>query len=814
MAPDTQRSGEQLSTPRNCLQSKWDAIFDKDVKEWIAFKPALGLHVYPCYACRHMFFLKKSFQDHVNRRAVLLEYNCPGCNEIMMFYNRCAFQLHCRKHYSLEKGTICLNNLEVSTLPIGLAGFSKHPDIAYLFDVEEELIVGNTFMNAQFYAPRIEERGKETISLVPSHLVINRTDQTGENQSLALKQIAKNIPKCQFISLQNLKELRINLHSSDEDADTPVEVKIEPEDNAQQVTFSEEPFAIQESRAEQSQKIQSNTSNVNCTSQAANSLNSAGIPPEVDVEDLMLPVITKVETVEEPLSPQPKSGSEQKCPECGQQCEDSLKDHFLGSNRPTSEKLRCSSCRLICPTICSFRAHVRIHDRLAPFVCPDCGEKFPEVEKLITHMDDVCFHSAKSVRYRCPGRRCGKIFASEATFGPHFRELHIGTMYQCDLCKEIFTALQAGENHMSSHEERTSLVKYFSCVTCGDYEMTPNQLKSHIDFHCKDLTRCMYIFMCKYCKCYFRSVGTMATHLKNCKVQKTGVPRRVRPTTTTNPYMNSKYVSGECQLCKNRIIFLKTKPIDYCTKCSARPIHPPKKVPTKAGERCTCILCKKQIDFAERRQHKRDCKYGRPQVFVERLDLEKVEARASYFNQSFSSSNSEESSEGSPQKHRNDLIDDSRPRKRHRPSKPKKPEMENDLTAEEPILFDGTYQCRLCDYKTTDRTPFHNHIKVHRHISTAYQCMECGECFVVKPSLVKHLLHFHNISNNDQYFTDNDCFDQTAVTELAKVVKAPYLANNVKENQCKVCMEQFDSSEKLDKHFRTHGMAFLMQKSI
>lgn len=227
------------------------------------------------------------------------------------------------------------------------------------------------------------------------------------------------------------------------------------------------------------------------------------------------------------------------------------------------------------------------------------------------------------------------------------------------------------------------------------------------------------------------------------------------------------------------------------------------------ADKCVCILCKVQIDFDERRRHQQECKYAKPQVVVEKFDLD-----ANQLNQSFSSSNSE-FDDGSPQKHRGDSSDENRPRKRHKPSKPKKPaELENDLTAEEPILFTGTYQCRLCDYKSTERKGFHDHIKVHRHISTAYQCMECGECFVVKPSLVKHLLHFHNISNSERYFQDNDCFDRGAITELAKVVKAPYLANNVKVNQCKVCLEQFDNAEAHDKHFRIHGMAFLMKNSM
>lgn len=39
---------------RNALLSIWNLLFEENAKEWISFKPALGLPVFPCYACRHM----------------------------------------------------------------------------------------------------------------------------------------------------------------------------------------------------------------------------------------------------------------------------------------------------------------------------------------------------------------------------------------------------------------------------------------------------------------------------------------------------------------------------------------------------------------------------------------------------------------------------------------------------------------------------------------------------------------------------------------------------------------------------------------
>ena len=52
--------------------------------------------------------------------------------------------------------------------------------------------------------------------------------------------------------------------------------------------------------------------------------------------------------------------------------------------------------------------------------------------------------------------------------------------------------------------------------------------------------------------------------------------------------------------------------------------------------------------------------------------------------------------------------------------------------------------CAVCSTEV-DNSNFVEHIKSHRQSSTMYQCMECGECFAVKPSLEKHLKIEHKV---------------------------------------------------------------------
>lgn len=114
------------------------------------------------------------------------------------------------------------------------------------------------------------------------------------------------------------------------------------------------------------------------------------------------------------------------------------------------------------------------------------------------------------------------------------------------------------------------------------------------------------------------------------------------------------------------------------------------------------------------------------------------------------------------------------------------------------------FTCAVCKEVFPELNEFREHVVVHRLEENIYQCMECGECFVVRPSLEKHLHAFHKIKNTDRYITENQCCNpnREQVEPEAEILK---------ENQCKVCKDQFERAIDLTKHFRIHGMAFLKE---
>ncbi|XP_044257914.1 zinc finger protein 687a-like [Tribolium madens] len=709
-------------TKKHSLLSKWNILFDKS-PEWISFKPQLGLKVYPCYSCKNMFSSKLTFQDHINRRVVIIKYKCMECTNTFTFYNRCSLLLHARKHFSLGEGKINLANVDIFLLPVDLAGFARHESIPFLYDEEEEYPSDNSYVNCQFYTPDDADKGKQMVTFRPFNLVFHYAEGSN-NVLLVIKQLTLNIPLCEFVP-QNL----------DKQAKT-VQVTnghLEPE-----------------------------------------------IKQEID-EDFTLPVISKIESL-----PQ--------CSECNSTVEGPLVGHFQGANKPLDESLCCYICKYVAPTKCSLKAHVRTHENIAPHVCPECGKQFNTWTLLDKHMEDVCFHLSKQVRFRCPALKCGKLFVMPNTYASHFAN-HFQSILRCSVCSSNFFTESDFTDHAKNHESCTSF-KTFNCTVCKNMPtLGEEKTTEHVNWHLRDRETCVYIFTCRSCRSYFRSTTTYSVHKQRClKNEKT-----------------SNIITASCQFCSQKIQYKEKDALKVCTNC--KQINHLRGTPSKSNEekKSTCMLCKEDLLPENVKSHTNLCKYNNPIVTIHAINESKDsdETSSSEPSNLDSSNDSLKTEETSKTKKRKRTSNSSTP------SKSKKPAEENDLQAEKPISFDGTYYCKLCDYKNTERSEFHNHVKTHRDISTAYQCMECGECFVVKPSLVKHLAHFHQVTDSEQYFAENSCYDKFAIEELEnnlRLVPGEH-KGPVKENQCSVCLEEFEDALALSKHFRIHGMAFLMKKT-
>lgn len=687
-----------------------------------------------------------------------LKYKCKYCvrASIFMFYNPCAFLLHARQHFNLLTGDIDLGHLEICDLPLGMGGFLPHPSIPLLYDVADDNGMDPAFVNSHFYSPVFADKGREIVRFHSSDLLFLSATNDNPPVILALRQISWNIPRSEFVAIDSRQIILCN-NSAINNNLTAAEVKHEPTE----------------------------TDDVSLTT---------GTERSADTSFENYPV----------------------CPECHMQQKIPMINHILGNNKPYDEALKCPVCKFVAPTNCCLTAHIRIHDGEFPYVCPECGKDFEKFNLLLGHLDDVCFHLGKQVRFRCPAKKCGKLFAQTATFSTHF-VTHFKILQKCEVCKIEASSYEEFKSHCVVKHSSDSLIpqKIYKCMACVEKEnrFSEENYKDHIEEHTTGRNNCMYAYMCKWCKSYFRSTLTYATHLLRCAkyIQFNQTSSTPHITEEQNIAAKIHYVMNICLKCNTKIRYpiSQSKPSSCptCRESFSDPLGGATEqndvIPTRDFR---CILCKNQITQNEKSAHISKCKFGKPFVILHRIGSNEHKPKNVVYDS------------GSP------TSDDSSKRKRKRypnPSanKSKKLYASNvetafDLEADEPIDFDGTYRCQLCGYQNVDRTDFHKHIKSHRDISTSYQCMECGECFVVKPSLVKHLQYFHKLINVDEYFTNNDCFDKVAVKELEKIIKLPPgESKKVAENQCSVCMQQFCDNFELRKHLRVHGMAFLMYNS-
>lgn len=133
------------------------------------------------------------------------------------------------------------------------------------------------------------------------------------------------------------------------------------------------------------------------------------------------------------------------------------------------------------------------------------------------------------------------------------------------------------------------------------------------------------------------------------------------------------------------------------------------------------------------------------------------------------------------------------------------------VTAESVEDEDGTFKCKKCDLRCSEVEELREHIaKSHRIRGRYLVCLECGENFVVAPSLQMHLRAFHAIDDPLTYLLQNTAFAPDILEDNEEEEEEV----TTESNQCYVCMAVFEDKAAVDKHLRVHGMAFLNRKRI
>ena len=129
------------------------------------------------------------------------------------------------------------------------------------------------------------------------------------------------------------------------------------------------------------------------------------------------------------------------------------------------------------------------------------------------------------------------------------------------------------------------------------------------------------------------------------------------------------------------------------------------------------------------------------------------------------------------------------------------------------------FKCSKCLFSCEVKSDFLIHIIMHRTPNT-FQCLECGLCFSVFPSLKKHLFMVHKVRDFNKYIEENqienpaDSIDSDDDIEREPQRTKQSSASETEEEvgnplECKVCYKEFDTEQSLKCHMRIHGMAFI-----
>lgn len=141
------------------------------------------------------------------------------------------------------------------------------------------------------------------------------------------------------------------------------------------------------------------------------------------------------------------------------------------------------------------------------------------------------------------------------------------------------------------------------------------------------------------------------------------------------------------------------------------------------------------------------------------------------------------------------------------------------------IEGDKGFKCAKCNFMSEERKDFQAHIKEHK-TEDSVQCIECGLCFMVIPSLRKHLFMVHKVRDFDAYLKEHNIedlkepeesdseSDSTDSIEREEIVTVDNQSESSEEEmgnplECKVCYKAFDTEHSMKSHMRIHGMAFI-----
>lgn len=466
----------------------------------------------------------------------------------------------------------------------------------------------------------------------------------------------------------------------------------------------------------------------------------------------------------------------------------------------------CPVCLFALPTECALKTHLRVHLKCAPYICPECGTHLSNKSLSYPYHNHDCegFKMMRATtRIKCQVPECHLIHPNE--YKDHMKNNHLNKVFKCPYCYVGCLDPTLMQRHMIRHvtTEKTLAPRkpslFYQCGMCKGRLVMQSQIDSHLKGHMDTVN----MYPCWACGKIFKDVPALIEH--HIKLHGANeVLKNVYDSLWKNRHSTKAKrlyrVVKRCEKCKRSFRY----------KCKYDQI---KKLPSLCPYQCTksdddpteastnaqiiCHFCKQKIpqDWELIKKH-----YAAhhptyrcldANVTLSRLDDKTIKKYTTKVVKHISKKVPTRKPINVQLRNKKNADDDQK-------SVLRAPEKEK-----------GEYNCSKCGEDFENKELFERHLILHIDPCMAYQCMECGQCFVVKPTFSKHLILEHGVSDVEEYILNKkQCFNESA---LLKYQYASADSEPLKENQCKICRDQFDNASDLEKHFRVHGMAFLMK---
>lgn len=776
--------------------------------------------VFTCYECGDTYRFSTSLETHRGRCSMKIAYKCEECKSMKIFFNKCQFLSHLRGHLNIEQTQAVPIHIKSDSISIEPLPKSHQQVFFQKFSVSKKT-------NVQKVTKRCAECGVACSQADFEKHFLGEINPNGN----ALSGKWKCVPcKLHFSSIC-AQRAHIRLHKEEE-----LDKKFTcPECGIDQsgLMIGDQQFTDYE------EKLSYHVLNVCFHLDKTNLVACSKCNAEfTSVREFKIHYFKKLEQYFKCSI----------CPMAFRQ-QDSFTKHLssqhvdiqnLSSNKKRMDVFkviyRCHVCDSLIDDKSVLESHLTQHvvTKGVVYKCKECTEFFWKSEELATHFKAK--HDEKSKLIMCH-KNCDRTFDSWKSLLRHMlRDTHDApqnsTFQFCGGCGFFYDQSESEGGHVCLSSKTGKLVvnKYpYSCKICSKRKFfIYSELLNHLESH-----QGKGYLVCKYCQSFdFPSKEGLITHESICSNRKSPFkPAILRKKKNVNS--SSNHVEKTDEDVKQSPAEDVSEPSFLCVDCNEifsskadlnnhrKEVH---------SYLFPCHLCGLTYESQQSlRKHLRVSHEGKAHVYP-CLICRKKGIRRIFTNVSVLEKHLASKHRVSKNQMSSSIVNEFAEEEDDVPNPPpksiKSTSEHSELTSkiDSPvkrlhIQGDQVFNCAKCRFGCEDRSEFLEHLKVHK-IDNSVQCLECGLCFAIIPSLRKHLFMVHKVKDFEEY-----CQKEGIVVKEEEEIEdeesegTSYTSPAEESDQedrdpleCRVCYRTFEDENKLRAHMRSHGMAFIRNK--